>query len=76
LNGIVAEQSRDDDDDDDDVSDAKYKYSFASLSYPPATSFHPGFITCSAVYRYSHGIGSFDAADTTATGDEIAIVIV
>ena len=50
--------------------DAKYVYSLASVSYPPATSFHPGFITCSAVYLYSH------AAPETATGEEMAIEIV
>jgi hypothetical protein len=55
---------------DDDARDAKYEYSLASLSIPPTTNFHPGFITCSAVYRYSH-----DAPDTH-TGDEIAIVSV
>ena len=33
-----------------EARDAKYVYSFASASYPPATSFQPGLMICSAVY--------------------------
>ena len=69
LNGITEADA------DATAMDAKYVYSLASVSYPPATSFHPGFITCSAVYLYSHAVGAPEPdTDTTATGDEIAIV--
>ena len=68
LNGIIGADA------DATTMDAKYVYSLASVSYPPATSFHPGFMTCSAVYLYSQGVGVPDTE--TATGEEIAIVIV